>query len=85
MFRCKLLGKSDRKSVGLDFLPTFLVTVHLLLEMLQNLAQSELYLDPAAEDVASRFSAIYQRERGQLNAKRELTRRRGDRGPTRRP
>ena len=51
--------------------------MHPLLEMLQNLAQSELYLDPAAAagDVASRFSAIYQSERGQLNAKRELTRR----------
>ena len=58
------------------FFDPFLVIVHLLLDILQNLAQSELYLDPAAEDVASRFSAIYQRERGRLNAKRELTRRR---------
>ena len=70
------------------FFDPFLVIVHLLFDMLQNPAQSELYLDPAAaaEDVASRFPAIYQRERGRLNAKRELTRRRrGDRGPPLRP
>ena len=44
----------------------FLVMVHLLLEMLQNLAQSELYLDPAAAEDGRRqqiFSHLSERTR----------------------